>query len=161
VGFTGATAAVLIGTTPLWGMILATVAAGIGIGLMGEHLHQRDVAIGIVLALMLGLGLLFLHFFTAYATQVTALLFGNVLLAARRTESVILVIGNGADPERNSAVSSASPPKPPSKPSRNAPHPTTRKRPRETLRPFAPRTQTFGVSGCRRCLRRVANARKF
>jgi iron complex transport system substrate-binding protein len=28
------------------------------------------------------------------------------------------------------------------------------------LRPFAPRTQTFGVSGCRRCLRRVANARK-
>src|ERR1700682_5535583 len=44
---------------------------------------------------------------------------------------------------------------------RNAPHPTTRKRPRETLQPFAPRTQTFGVSGCRRCLRRVANARKF
>src|SRR3982074_2694466 len=62
---------------------------------------------------------------------------------------------------RNSAVSSASPPKPPQKSSRNAPHPTTRKRPRETLRPFAPRTQTFGVSGCRRCLRRVANARKF
>src|SRR5580704_3249467 len=44
---------------------------------------------------------------------------------------------------RNGAVSSASPPKPPSKSSRNAPHPTTRKRPRETLRPFAPRTQTF------------------
>jgi hypothetical protein len=39
---------------------------------------------------------------------------------------------------RYSAVSSASPPKPPSKSSRNAPHPTTRKRPRETLRPFAP-----------------------
>ena len=38
---------------------------------------------------------------------------------------------------RNSAVSSASPPKPPSR--SNAPHPTTRKRPRETLRPFAPR----------------------
>ena len=85
VGFTGATAAVLIGTTPLWGMILATVAAGIGIGLMGEHLHQRDVAIGIALALMLGLGLLFLHFFTAYATQVTALLFGNVLAVDVRT----------------------------------------------------------------------------
>src|SRR5580692_870851 len=62
---------------------------------------------------------------------------------------------------RNSAVSAASPPKPPSKSSRNAPHPTTRKRPPETLRPFAPRTQTFGVSGCRRFVRRVANARKF
>ena len=93
VGFTGATAAVLIGTTPLWGMILATVAAGIGIGLMGEHLHQRDVAIGIVLALMLGLGLLFLHFFTAYATQVTALLFGNVLAVDVRTVWTLLAVG--------------------------------------------------------------------
>lgn len=93
VGFTGATAAVLIGTTPLWGMILATVAAGIGIGLMGEHLHQRDVAIGIVLALMLGLGLLFLHFFTAYAMQVTALLFGNVLAVDVRTVWTLLAVG--------------------------------------------------------------------
>jgi hypothetical protein len=33
------------------------------------------------------------------------------------------------DWQRNSAVSSASPPKPPSKSSRNAPHPTTPKRP--------------------------------
>ena len=32
-----------------------------------------------MLTLALALGLLFLHFFTAYATQVTALLFGNVL----------------------------------------------------------------------------------
>jgi zinc/manganese transport system permease protein len=93
VGFTGATAAVLIGTTPLWGMILATVAAGIGIGLMGEHLHQRDVAIGIVLALMLGLGLLFLHFFTAYAMQVTALLFGNVLAVDAWTVWTLLAVG--------------------------------------------------------------------
>ena len=62
---------------------------------------------------------------------------------------------------RNSAVSLASPPKPPSRSRRNAPHPTTRKRPRETLRPFARRTQAFGVSGCRRCVRRRANARKY
>jgi zinc/manganese transport system permease protein len=93
VGFTGATAAVLIGTTPLWGMILATVASGIGIGLMGERLHQRDVAIGIVLAFMLGLGLLFLHFFTAYAMQATALLFGNVLAVDVRTVWTLLAVG--------------------------------------------------------------------
>ena len=48
-------------------------------GVLGEPLAGRDVAIGIVLSLSLGLGLLFLHFYTAYATQVTALLFGNVL----------------------------------------------------------------------------------
>lgn len=79
VGFTGATGAVLVGISPLWGMIGFTLAAGISMGALGERLAGRDVAIGVVLSLALGCGLLFLHFFTAYATQVTALLFGNVL----------------------------------------------------------------------------------
>lgn len=79
VGFTGATGAVLIGAPPLWGLVTATVAGGIGMGLLGERLRHRDVAIGIVLAMSLGFGLLFLHFFTAFATEATALLFGNVL----------------------------------------------------------------------------------
>ncbi len=45
----------------------------------GEKLAERDVAIGMMLSLALGLGLLFLHFYTAAATQAAALLFGNVL----------------------------------------------------------------------------------
>ena len=62
-------------------------------GLLGERLQQRDVAIGIVLALSLGLGLLFLHFFTAYATQATALLFGNVLGVDAATVWTLLLLG--------------------------------------------------------------------
>lgn len=85
VGFTGATGAVLIGVPPLWGLVLMTVAAGIGMGFFGEKLAERDVAIGLVLALALALGLLFLHFYTAYATQATTLLFGNVLAVDRAT----------------------------------------------------------------------------
>ena len=79
VGFTGATGAMLVGVSPLWGLVTATVLAGAGMGALGERIAGRDVAIGMVLAAALGLGLLFLHFFTAYATQATALLFGNVL----------------------------------------------------------------------------------
>jgi zinc/manganese transport system permease protein len=79
VGFTGATGAVLLGAPPLAGLIPVTVLAGIFMGLLGERWQHRDVAIGMVLALSLGLGLLFLHFFTAYASQATTLLFGNVL----------------------------------------------------------------------------------
>jgi zinc/manganese transport system permease protein len=93
VGFTGASGAVLIGITPLWGMVTLTMAAGIGMGAMGERLAGRDVAIGIVLALSLGLGLLFLHFFTAYATQATALLFGNVLAVDVGTVRTLLWLG--------------------------------------------------------------------
>ncbi len=79
VGFTGATGAVLLGMAPLWGLVTVTVAAGAGMGMMGGALAERDVAIGMVLSLSLGVGLLFLHFYTAFATQATALLFGNVL----------------------------------------------------------------------------------
>jgi zinc/manganese transport system permease protein len=79
VGFAGATGAGLVGVSPLWGLVGFTLAAGMGMGVLGERLSGRDVAIGIVLALSLGLGVLFLHFYTAYAAQATALLFGNVL----------------------------------------------------------------------------------
>jgi len=93
IGFTGATGAVLIGAPPLWGLIMATVAGGIGMGLLGERFAQRDVAIGIVLTVSLGLGLLFLHFFTSSATAATALLFGNVLAVDAATVWVLLALG--------------------------------------------------------------------
>ncbi len=92
-GFTGATGAVLVGISPLWGLVLMTVAGGICMGFMGERLAQRDVAIGLVLALALALGLLFLHFYTAYATQATTLLFGNVLAVDVGTIWTLLVLG--------------------------------------------------------------------
>jgi zinc/manganese transport system permease protein len=79
IGFAGATGAVLIGVASVWGLVVFTVAAGIAMGLMGDRISGRDVTIGVVLALALGFGLLFLHYYTAFATQATALLFGNVL----------------------------------------------------------------------------------
>lgn len=96
VGFTGATGAVLIGISPFWGLIGMTLLGGIGMGLLGEKLQQRDVAIGIILAMALGLGLLFLNFFTAYATQATTLLFGNVLGVDAATVWTLLVLGIAA-----------------------------------------------------------------
>jgi zinc/manganese transport system permease protein len=85
VGFTGATGAVLIGVPPLWGLVAVTLGGGIAMGLFGRRLGERDVAIGMVLSVALGFGLLFLHFYTAYASQATALLFGNVLAVDRAT----------------------------------------------------------------------------
>ncbi|SEP75836.1 zinc/manganese transport system permease protein [Faunimonas pinastri] len=85
VGFAGATGAVLVGVSPLAGLVGFTLIAGIGMGLMGERLSGRDVAVGMILALSLGFGLLFLHFYTAYATQATSLLFGNILAVSAST----------------------------------------------------------------------------
>jgi zinc/manganese transport system permease protein len=84
VGFAGATGAVLAGVAPLWGLVAFTVTAGIAMGVFGERLRGRDVAVGIILALSLGLGVLFLHFYTSYAVRATSLLFGDVLGVAMR-----------------------------------------------------------------------------
>ena len=89
VGFPGATGAVLIGVSPFLGLTVFTLAAGLGISLVGARAN-RDVAIGLVLTVSLGLGLLFLHFYTAYAGMATNLLFGNILGISAQTVWVLL-----------------------------------------------------------------------
>jgi zinc/manganese transport system permease protein len=93
IGFAGGTGAVLIGVASVWGLVGFTIVAGIGMGLLGERISGRDVAIGVVLSLALGLGLLFLHYYTAFATQATALLFGNVLAVDRSMIVTLIILG--------------------------------------------------------------------
>jgi zinc/manganese transport system permease protein len=93
VGFAGATGAGLIGIAPLWGLVGFTLAAGLGMGFLGERMSGRDVAIGVVLALALGFGLLFLHYHTAFASQATAILFGNVFAVDRATIAILAGLG--------------------------------------------------------------------
>jgi zinc/manganese transport system permease protein len=47
----------------------------------------------VVLALAMGFGLLFLHYYTSFATQATAILFGNVLAVDRETIVTLAVLG--------------------------------------------------------------------
>jgi zinc/manganese transport system permease protein len=89
IGFAGATGAGMIGLNPLWGLLGFALAAGVGMGMLGERISTRDVAIGVVLSLALGFGLLFLHYYTAFAAQATALLFGNVLAVERPTIAIL------------------------------------------------------------------------
>jgi zinc/manganese transport system permease protein len=93
IGFAGATGAGLIGLAPLWGLLAFTLAAGIVMGALSERISNRDVAIGVVLALALGFGLLFLHYYTSFATQATALLFGNVLAVDHAMIATLAVLG--------------------------------------------------------------------
>lgn len=92
VGFAGAAGAGLIGLPAIWGLTGFTLAAAVVMGMLGERISNRDVAIGAVLALALGFGLLFLHYHTAFATQATALLFGNVLAVDRATIAILAAL---------------------------------------------------------------------
>jgi len=64
VGFTGATGAVLVGVSPLWAWWVSRSRRVSAWARSGEKLTGRDVAIGVILTLSLGFGLLFLHFST-------------------------------------------------------------------------------------------------
>ena len=92
IGFAGATGAGLVGLAPIWGMTGFTLAAAVVMGLLSERISNRDVAIGVVLAMALGFGLLFLHYHTAFATQATSLLFGNVLAVDRGMIATLAVL---------------------------------------------------------------------
>jgi len=94
IGFAGATGAVLIGATPIWGLVALTLSAGIVMGALSERISNRDVAIGVILALALGFGLLFLHYYTSFATQASALLFGNVLAVDHTMIATLAVLGS-------------------------------------------------------------------
>jgi zinc/manganese transport system permease protein len=93
VGFAGATGAVLIGVSAFWGLLAFTVAAAVAMGLLGDGLRNRDVAVGIVLSLALGLGVLFLYLYTTGAAQATAILFGNLLAVSAGTLWSLLGLG--------------------------------------------------------------------
>jgi zinc/manganese transport system permease protein len=93
IGFAGATGAGLIGLAPLWGLLGFTLTAGIVMGALSDRISNRDVAIGVVLSLSLGFGLLFLHYYTSFATQATAILFGNVLAVDRGMIATLAVLG--------------------------------------------------------------------
>jgi zinc/manganese transport system permease protein len=79
IGFAGAAGAVLIGISPVFGLLLFTSVGGIGMTVLGPRASHRDVQIGTVLAFMLGLGVLFISLYTGYATEAYSILFGEIL----------------------------------------------------------------------------------
>src|SRR6266849_941497 len=78
-GFAGATGAVVLGQDVFLGLLVFTSVTGAFMGLLGERLRGRDVAIGGTLAFSLALGSLFLTISTKFAGQAVNILFGNVL----------------------------------------------------------------------------------
>jgi len=93
IGFAGAAGAVVIGLDPVAGLLAFTLASALGMGALGKRIHGRDVAIGIVLAWTLGLGVLFLSLYKGYATEAYALPFGEILGISARDVVVTLVAG--------------------------------------------------------------------
>jgi zinc/manganese transport system permease protein len=79
IGLPGATGAVLLGVPTGLGLGVFCVGGAIIIGALGKRVDDRDVATGTVLAMAIGLGLLFSSLATKNASTMTNVLFGNLL----------------------------------------------------------------------------------
>src|SRR5215470_16475817 len=91
IGFAGATGAVVLGVSPVLGLLALTVGSGVTIGALGSRIRGRDTTIGIVLAWTLGLGVLFISLYTGYATEAYALLFGEILGISQRDVEIVVL----------------------------------------------------------------------
>lgn len=96
VGFAGATGAVLVNANVFAGLVTLTTGAGIAMGLLGDRLRARDVAIGTVLAFTMGLGNLFLSLSTRRSGEATSVLFGDLLAISSAQVAFIFAVAVAA-----------------------------------------------------------------
>lgn len=100
VAFTGALGGAALGINPLVSLFTITIVVAMAMGGFGERLRGRDVAIGTVLAWVLGLGAFFLSLFTAHVSGTgtgfsgVTVLFGNILgTSQEQVRTIALVSG--------------------------------------------------------------------
>jgi zinc/manganese transport system permease protein len=79
VGFAGAAGAVLLGLSPIVGLLVFCLGAGLLIGVAGAALDDRDAVVGVTLTAALGLGVLFISLYSGYANATYSILFGQIL----------------------------------------------------------------------------------
>jgi zinc/manganese transport system permease protein len=92
-GFTGAAGALLVGIDPVIGILGGSLLVGLVLGLLSLRRREQDSAIGAVLAFGLGLGVLFLSLYQAYATEAISLLFGSIFLVSDAQLRNLAIVG--------------------------------------------------------------------
>ncbi len=93
-GFTGAAGFVLLGLSPVLGLLTGSAITALFIGALGVRVRGRDTVVGVTMAFGLGLGVLFITLYPRYATEAFAILFGTITGVSRG--DVITVLGIAA-----------------------------------------------------------------
>ena len=91
---TGAAGAALLGFPSLLGQLLLNSLAAVVMGLLGDKVKKNDLAVGVVLTFVLGLGAYFLFLFqNNYAGSVMSILFGNIFAVSSAQLWSLLILG--------------------------------------------------------------------
>jgi zinc/manganese transport system permease protein len=92
-GFTGSAGAILLGVSPVLGLLTGTVVTALFIGGLGVRARERDAVVGVVMAFGLGLGVLFLSLYSGFATQAFSILFGAITGVSSGDVVLLVAIG--------------------------------------------------------------------
>jgi zinc/manganese transport system permease protein len=93
VGFTGSAGFILIGLSPVLGLLTGSVVTALLIGALGLRIRERDSVVGVIMAFGLGLGVLFITLYPRYATEAFAILFGAITAVSTTDLILLLVVG--------------------------------------------------------------------
>ena len=92
VGFTGSVGFLLLGLSPVLGLLSGSFIVALIIGGLGLRVRERDAVVGLVMAFGLGLGVLFLSLYARYATEAIALLFGAITAVSQGDLMLMVVV---------------------------------------------------------------------
>jgi zinc/manganese transport system permease protein len=90
VGFTGSTGFILLGLSPVLGLLSGSLLTALFIGALGVRIRERDAVVGVVMAFGLGLGVLFITLYARYSTAFS-ILFGAITSVSRG--DLMLLVG--------------------------------------------------------------------
>ncbi|WP_125770661.1 metal ABC transporter permease [Companilactobacillus furfuricola] len=79
IGFAGASFGILVGISPLAGMILFTLVSSIAVGSLSTESSRREASISAISSLFIGLGILFLSLSSESSSYATNILFGSIV----------------------------------------------------------------------------------
>jgi zinc/manganese transport system permease protein len=93
---TGAAMGMLLGFSAILGQLIVNLIAALFMGFLGDKVKKNDLAIGVVLTFVLGLGAYFLFLFqNNYSGGVLNILFGNILTVSKQQVYVLIALSIG------------------------------------------------------------------
>ncbi len=92
IGFAGAAFGILVGISPLAGMIIFTLVSSIAVGSLSNESSRREASISAISSLFIGLGILFLSLSSESSSYATNILFGSIVgISSKEVHQLLLL----------------------------------------------------------------------
>ncbi|MCH4009319.1 metal ABC transporter permease [Companilactobacillus sp.] len=92
IGFAGAAFGILVGISPLAGMIIFTLVSSIAVGSLSTESSRREASISAISSLFIGLGILFLSLSSESSSYATNILFGSIVGISSKEVNQLLIL---------------------------------------------------------------------